>query len=637
MLSDSTSSLPGERARSGDAQLALDSDRFRFIESLGAGAMGAVSLAEDTKLHRHVAIKTVKAELSRDPEFRKRIERECLLHAKVGPHPHIVTLFDRIESNGQIHLVMEYVEGESLQSMLERNAEEGIVLPVGKSLQIGLQCLEALSRIHAQGIIHRDIKPSNIMITHSETGEVCAKLMDFGVARMADDDEQLSRLTTTDSGGPGTPLYMAPEQIDSKTFGEISPATDVYSMGILLFQMFSGAPPFRGTLTEVLNAHVNIPAPRLDTVAPGRIPAVLADVLQQALAKRSRNRFATVKAFSAELVQVQAQITHPGSLPAADWTVPRGEDLRSTTRAHRVAEAETRLTGTTVVRMLVRRKRNIATLAVGLTAFIVLATVTYGVVRSVFGGGRADSSATEQSGPIGTQVAPPTAPVLSHNATSVQPGGAHSPAIAGSAGMLTPLNLPRTIEPAPQWYIQLAQMEWSLENETVVSAPGFISEDVLGANAAPTPAVNGGVVEGAVTTPGSVDYASGSVETAAQQGLAGREYVVQPGDSLSKIAGQLEIDVRNLQWWNGIRNANTLSVGQTLKLYASSGLPPRDQFFAEIAQANAKPKEDAAPPPQPDRPPLVADTAPSEPPAADDSGEPNNPIKKLWRKIRGKS
>jgi serine/threonine-protein kinase len=634
MVPDSTSSLSGGRARSGDAQLALDSDRFRFIASLGAGAMGSVSLAEDTKLHRHVAIKSVKHELSRDPEFRKRLERECLLHAKVGPHPHIVTLFDRIESDGQIHLVMEYVEGESLQSMLERNAEESIVLPVAKSLQIGLQCLEALSRIHTLGIIHRDIKPSNIMITHSETGQVCAKLMDFGVARMADDDEQLSRLTTTDSGGPGTPLYMAPEQIDSRTFGEISAATDVYSMGILLFQMFSGAPPFRGTLTEVLNAHVNIPAPRLDSVAPGRIPAALADVLQQALAKRSKNRYATVKQFSVDLVQVQAQITHPGNLPPAEWAVSHAEDLGSTIRPMRIAEAETRLTGTSVVRLLVRRKRNIATLAIGLIGFLVLAFVASTLVLSMFRGNGRDTAETEQSGPIGTQVAPPTSPILARGANAGQPGTANSTANSdGSAGM-TSLNLPRVIEPAPQWYIQLAQMNWSFDSETVVSVPGFVQDELLAANVSPA-----SDVDGVVMNPGSETTENDSTGTLTPEDLAGREHVVQPGDSLSKIAGQYGINVGDLQWWNGIRNANTLSVGQSLKLHASSGLPPREQFFAEIAKAKAstKPVEEAPPPSTVDQPPLVADTAPSEPAVENDSGETNNPVKKLWRKIRGKS
>ncbi len=625
MVPDSTSSVSGSRSRSGDAQLALDSDRFRFVASLGAGAMGAVCLAEDTKLHRHVAIKTVKSELSRDPEFRKRIERECLLHAKVGPHPHIVTLFDRIESQDQIHLIMEYVEGETLQSLLERNSEEGIALPVGKALDIGLQCLEALSRIHAQGIIHRDIKPSNIMITHAETGEVSAKLMDFGVARLAD-DEQLSRLTTTDSGGPGTPLYMAPEQIDSRTFGEISAATDVYSMGILLFQMFSGAPPFRGTLTEVLNAHVNIPAPRLDAVAPGRIPPVLADVLQQALAKRPKNRYPTVKAFQIELLHAQAQLTHSGSVAAADWTVPRVEDMPSTTRPRRLADAETRLTGTTVVRMLVRRKRNVVTLAIGLLIFIALATGTIMMVISAFSSGGNGEASMQQAGPIGTQVAPPTSPLLARNA------GAETPqSLATEDGGVRPLTIPRNVEPAPQWYIHLAQMDWRAQTEIVVAAPDFVAADVM----APVSVVAAPVIDGITPDTEGSTLIDGAATPPAE--LAGREHIVQPGDSLSKIAGQYGVEVGDLQWWNGIRNANSLSVGQSLKLYATGGLPPRDEFFAQIAQSKTAPQETEAPAPVTEEPAPVMDSAPPPPPAADEPGETNNPIKKLWRKVRGKS
>ncbi len=627
MHSDSTSSLPGERSKSSDGQIDFESDRFRVIKSLGAGAMGSVCLAEDTELHRRVAIKSVKQELSRDSEFRKRIERECLLHAKVGPHPHIVTLFDRFESSGQIHLVMEFVEGETLQFLLERNAEEGIVLPVGKALQIGLQCLEALSRIHALEIIHRDIKPSNIMITHSETGEVSAKLMDFGVARSTDDEEQLSRLTTTDSGGPGTPLYMAPEQIDSKTFGEISPATDVYSMGILLFQLFSGAPPFRGTLTEVLNAHVNIPAPRLDAVAPGRIPAVLADVLQQALAKRPKNRYESVKAFHAELMRAQAQLTHPGSVASSEWTIPMVTESSSRVRPRRLAEAETRLTGTSVVRMLVRRKRNIVTLVVGLVAFIVLATVTYALLLSAF---HSDSEPTAevQRGPIGTQVAPPNAPVLS--ASGAVSAGESGPKLASTDA--TTLRIPRAVEPAPQWYIQLVRMDWQTEPETVVSAPEYVGNDLLTPTDASTPESITDTVDGAVQTARAI------AEDTASSDLVGREHVVQPGDSLSKIASLYGVTVRDLQWWNGMRDANTLSVGQSLKLYGTDGLPPREDFFAQVSQGTSGLTEDPATASNPEQAPIMADSsgASSSRPATDEPEETNNPIKKLWRKLRGK-
>ena len=165
----------------------LASGRYRIMRILGAGAMGSVRLAEDTALHRRVAIKTVKDEVARNPEIRRRIERECLLHAKVGPHPNIVTLFDKLEADDEMHLVMEYIDGETLQARLERNSEMGIVMPPSESILIASQVLDALSRIHAQQIVHRDIKPANIMLTYNESGSVCSKLMDFGISRFAED------------------------------------------------------------------------------------------------------------------------------------------------------------------------------------------------------------------------------------------------------------------------------------------------------------------------------------------------------------------------------------------------------------------------------------------------------------------
>jgi LysM repeat protein len=397
-------------------------------------------------------------------------------------------------------------------------------------------------------------------------------------------------------------------------------------MGILLFQMLSGAPPFRGTLTEVLNAHVNIPAPRLDAVAPGRIPPVLADVLQQALAKRAKNRYPTVKTFQIELLHAQAQLTHSGSIPSADWTVPRVDDTSSTIRSRRVSEAETRLTGTTVVRMLVRRKRNIATLALGLMVFVALASVTYAALLSAFRGSGEQSASSQQTGPIGTQLAPRTSPIVSQTIGL----GSSDTSETSADGRLTPLRIPAVVEPAPQWFIQLAQMDWSIQSENVVSAPAFMADSLVETGLVAVPVMDGLVVDPAGT--GSVADAGDT-----PQQLSGREHIVQSGDSLSKIAGQYGIDVGNLQWWNGIRNANSLSVGQSLKLYASGNLPPREEFFAQISQGSSQSQEPSAPAAESEESPHVEAVAPTPPPAADNADETSNPIKKLWRKVRGKS
>ena len=633
----SASSLPGGRGGSTVARVTWVSDRFRVVSTLGAGAMGTVCLVDDTELHRKVAIKTVKTELSQDPEFRKRIERECLLHAKVGPHPHIVTLFDRFEVGGQIHLVMEYVEGLSLQTLLERNAERGVAMPVGQALTIGAQCLEALSRIHLHGVIHRDIKPSNIMVSFDDGGAVCAKLMDFGVARLTSDDEQLSRLTTTDSGGPGTPLYMAPEQIDSKTFGELGPATDVYSMGILLYQLFSGSPPFRGTLTEVLNAHVNIPAPRLDEVAHGRIPVVIGDILQRALSKYSGERFDSAKSFRDDLLKAGAALTGVSADVSGAWTVPLVENLPIASQPRKAPPSESRVSGTTIVRLLIRRKRNIVTLLSGLVAFLIVAV---GTLSWMFSGSVEDSERAASTGPEGRQLAPGTGPVLPVAQPPVAPA---EEVVQPPLEVATVEPAPRVLEPAPQWYIHLVQMDWMMDwEERIVSAPEFVSAELM------SPVIEGqtpgtGLAADLTGTgaPGLVPAVDGTLPPDAAAALpAGKEHIVQSGESLSKIAGLYGLSTRDVQWWNKIRDPRSLKVGQAILLYQPEGLPPQNKFFAEIAAAS-KPKPAEAPAEAPPAAPAksLEDSfqGPATPtPVQAEPEKPKRTLKDVWRKMRGK-
>lgn len=273
----------------------LQAGRFQLGRALGTGGMGEVRLAEDTLLHRKVAIKSVRADLGEDPEVRQRIARECQLHATVGPHPNIVTIYDRFEEAGQIRLVMEYVDGRTLQARLRAAGTRRAPIPLDEAADIAAQILDALAHIHANGIVHRDIKPSNIMLCGRERGGTVAKLMDFGIARRAT-DAALGNITQDDNASPGTPLYMAPEQIDPKAFGPVSPATDVYAMGIVLYHMLSGAPPFSGTITEIFNAHLNSkPSFNFEGIQP--VPENFRSVLRRALAKRPDDRFESAAAF----------------------------------------------------------------------------------------------------------------------------------------------------------------------------------------------------------------------------------------------------------------------------------------------------------------------------------------------------
>ncbi|MCC6143100.1 MAG: serine/threonine protein kinase, partial [Candidatus Hydrogenedentes bacterium] len=289
--------------------------RYRVIRELGAGGMGFVHLAEDTKLPRQVAIKTIKPDLCANAEILKRIDRECKLHAKIGSHPHIVTLFDRLEEDGHISLVMEYVPGETLQDLLAHYASDGRRLQWEQGVGIAVQVLEALARIHANGIVHRDIKPSNILLARDDMGRFTAKLMDFGIARLEVEEDGYTNLTREGGSGPGTPLYMAPEQIDPKTFGAISPATDIYATGVMLYQIITGRPPFGGSLTEIFNGHLNSQPPPL-VVDPGtNVPTALADILRKALAKHPRDRFGNARDFRDALDTLRGA-SH-GDLPIA--------------------------------------------------------------------------------------------------------------------------------------------------------------------------------------------------------------------------------------------------------------------------------------------------------------------------------
>ena len=144
--------------------------RYRITRCLGSGGMGDVYLAEDLRLRRLVAVKSIKQEFCEIPEVRKRIERECVMHAQLGAHPNVITLYDRVEDNDQIHLIIEYVDGTTLKDLIEKARLGSIFLTWREIVSIACQLLDALALIHRHGIVHRDVKPANIMLTQDDTG-----------------------------------------------------------------------------------------------------------------------------------------------------------------------------------------------------------------------------------------------------------------------------------------------------------------------------------------------------------------------------------------------------------------------------------------------------------------------------------
>ena len=257
--------------------------RYEIISWLGAGGMGEVFKANDTRLNRAVAIKVLPPGFVTDRNAKARFEREAQAVAALN-HPHICAIYDIGRDDDVDYLVMELVDGETLASRIARGA-----LPLADALHAAREIADALESAHEAGIIHRDLKPANIMLTRSG-----AKLLDFGVARLVQD---VPDATQTAAGTVlGTPAYMSPEQAEGDP---LDGRSDVFSIGAVLYEMIDGRPPFRGASTaQVLSAVLR------DEPPPVSAPAPIQQIITRCLVKQRENRFPTMTALRTALDEV---------------------------------------------------------------------------------------------------------------------------------------------------------------------------------------------------------------------------------------------------------------------------------------------------------------------------------------------
>ncbi len=291
---------------------------YRILDKIGAGGMGEVYRATDTKLGRDVALKVLPHDVANDPERLSRFQREARAVAALN-HPNVVTLYSVEECDGRHFLTMELIEGQSLDRIIPANG-----LPVGQIVEIANALAEALAAAHDKGILHRDLKPANVMVTNE--GRV--KVLDFGLAKdvgaESSNDATLTSAGRTRAGMVmGTPAYMSPEQVLGRT---LDVRTDIFSLGVVLHELATGRRPFEGTSSPELVSSILRDTPLPVTDARPDLPADMARVIRRCLEKDPRYRMQTARDVSNEFRDLARIASHSLPVPPSASRTPAPSD-----------------------------------------------------------------------------------------------------------------------------------------------------------------------------------------------------------------------------------------------------------------------------------------------------------------------
>src|SRR2546423_5703281 len=274
----------------------LIASRYELEQLVGKGGMSSVYRAHDRLLERTVAIKLLHEHYSRDEDYVERFRREARSAAKLS-HPNIVTVIDRGEADGRQFIVFEYIDGQNLKQLLESKGR----LPVRTALELAIEIGSALAFAHDSGLVHRDVKPQNVLLGNGDV-----KVTDFGIARSGDVKQGLTQTGTV----LGTSDYIAPEQASGQP---VSVLSDVYSLGVVLYELLAGEPPYSGeSFLAVAMRHVNDPVPSIAELRPD-VPLRLDAAIRKAMAKAPGDRFGSMADFVTELEAVLDGLGQPDS------------------------------------------------------------------------------------------------------------------------------------------------------------------------------------------------------------------------------------------------------------------------------------------------------------------------------------